>query len=166
MSIPNSLTPTSMTQRCRCRSTERRSRLSTTHCGHRVARHPADRATDRQVSPGLLPARRRSGVRDVLDQRPWRRGDGLQLCADGPHGLRATGSVGELACQLAATRPLQTSARTDVPSPNAGSGPVRRRGQLDQALLHRQRDRVSAVTCAEFAIGVDDVRPDRVKGDR
>ena len=46
---------------------------------------------------------RRPRLRDLLDEAPWRRGDGLQLRAHGPHRARAPGVVGGLAPRLAAT---------------------------------------------------------------
>ncbi len=51
----------------------------------------------------VLPARRRPRLRDVLDDPPRRRGDGLQLRADGPHGVRAARAMGGLARRLATT---------------------------------------------------------------
>ena len=53
----------------------------------RLARHVADRALDRQIPPGVLPARRRAGVRGLLDEWSRRRGDGQQLRADGFDGV-------------------------------------------------------------------------------
>ena len=61
------------------------------------------RAADRPVPPRVLPAGRRPRLRDLLDDTPRRRGDGLQLCPHGPHRVRAPGVVGGLAPRLAAT---------------------------------------------------------------
>ena len=57
---------------------------------------------DRPVPPRVLPAGRRPRLRDLLDDPPRRRGDGLQLRAHGPHRVRAPGAVGGLAARLAA----------------------------------------------------------------
>ena len=57
----------------------------------------------RPVPPGVLPARRRPGLRNLLDGTPRRRGDGLQLRAHGPDRIRTPGIVGGLAPRLAAT---------------------------------------------------------------
>jgi hypothetical protein len=43
------------------------------------------------------------GLRDLLDDLPRRRGDGLQLRTHGPHRLRTPGAVGGLAPRLATT---------------------------------------------------------------
>ena len=65
------------------------------------ARHAARRAPGRHDAPRLLPARRRPRLRDLLDDPPRRRGDGLQLRAHGPHRVRTPGGVGGLARRLA-----------------------------------------------------------------
>jgi len=69
-----------------------------------------------QIPPGVLSALRGSGVRDLLDQRAWRRGDALQQRAARPDGVRPAGDLGGLARQLAARRrwgrPLGPHERT------------------------------------------------------
>ena len=52
---------------------------------------------------GVLPAPRRPGVRDLLDQRPRHRGHGPQLRPVGPDRVRPAGGLGGLARRLAAT---------------------------------------------------------------
>ena len=68
---------------------------------------------------GVLPARRRPGIRDVLEQRPGRRGVGAQLRAAGHHRLRPAGDSGR-------TRPRAGpcgSARTAINSAPTGGRP-------------------------------------------
>ena len=45
--------------------------------------------------------KRRPGVRNVLDDHPRRRGNGLQLCAHGPDRVRTPGAMGGLTRRLA-----------------------------------------------------------------
>ena len=75
-----------------------------------IARQAADRAQDRQVPLGLLPARRQPSVRDLLDDRPRSRGDGQHLWADGSDRVWTAGDVGRLARGLAATLGRQQRA--------------------------------------------------------
>src|ERR1035441_2041674 len=89
-----------------------------------LPRHAPGRAPDRHDAYRVLPARRRPRLRNVLDDRPRRRGSGLQLRAHGPHRLRAPGAVGGLAPRLAAAmlhhahsrRPARLAARASVAS--------------------------------------------------
>ena len=80
------------------------------------------------VLPGELPAPRRPGVRDLLDQRPRRRGDGPDLRAAGPDRLRPPGDLGGLARRLAATlghrprAPLRTDGRPTAQWPRVAAG--------------------------------------------
>ncbi len=83
--------------------------------GPGLPRRAPGRAPDRPVPPGVLPAGRRPGLRDLLDQAPRRRGDGLQLRAHGPHRVRTPGVVGGLAPRLAAAC---TITRTDGGPPD------------------------------------------------
>ena len=88
--------------------------------GGALARRAPRRTPDRHDAPRLLPPGRRPRLRDLLDDLPRRRGDGLQLRADGPHRLRAPGAVGGLAPRLApggrSTAPTRGS--TDAPLPS------------------------------------------------
>ena len=73
------------------------------------------RSRTRSVPPRLLPARRRPGLRDLLDETARSGGDGLQLRADGPDRVRTPGIVGG----LAAGRPQErTNARTEGGPPD------------------------------------------------
>ena len=72
------------------------------YSAHASARHAPGRARDRPVPPGVLPAGRRPRLRDLLDDPARRRGHGLQLRTHGPHRVRASGAMGELALRLAA----------------------------------------------------------------
>src|ERR1035438_1215184 len=69
----------------------------------RLPRRAPVRAPDRLVPPGVLRTGRRPRLRDLLDDPPRRRGNGLQLRAHGPHRARTPGAVGGLAPRLAAT---------------------------------------------------------------
>ena len=80
-------------------------------------RGAAVRARDRVVPPGLLRARRRPRVRDVLDETPRRGGDGLQLRADGFDAVRPPGVLGGLTGGLA-----PGEARTSEPKRARPSG--------------------------------------------
>ncbi len=51
----------------------------------RIPRRAPGRAPDRLVPPRVLPAGRRPRLRNLLDETPRRRGNGLQLRAHGPH---------------------------------------------------------------------------------
>ena len=73
------------------------------YSAHDSVRRAPDRPPDRPVPPRVLPARRRPRLRDLLDETPRRRGDGLQLRTHGPHRLRTPGIVGGLTSRLAAT---------------------------------------------------------------
>ena len=68
-----------------------------------LPRHAPRRAPDRLVPPRVLPTGRRPRLRNLLDNPPRRRGDGLQLRAHGPHRVRTPGDVGGLAPRLATT---------------------------------------------------------------
>ena len=63
----------------------------------------ADAAAGRTLvrHAGLLPARRRASLRNVLDQRPRHRGDGPELRAAGHDRLRPPGDLGGFAGRLA-----------------------------------------------------------------
>ena len=92
----------------------------------------------RSIPPGVLPARWRPGLRDVLDQTSWCRGAGLQLRAHGPHRVRQAGELGGLTCGLAA-------ARTRDPDPGRGSGvaaPVGVAGRSTHLAMATARSRV------------------------
>ncbi len=79
----------------------------------------------------VLSARRRPGVRDVLEQRPRRGGDVTQLCAARHDGVRAPGGVGGLAGRLAGSvryrwRPVPASRAAHRAVGAPGGRPVRR----------------------------------------
>ena len=74
-----------------CPGTRRRTRSDTLLAGRQIG----------LMLPRVLPAGRRPRLRDLLDDPARRRGDGLQLRADGPHRLRTPGAVGGLARWLA-----------------------------------------------------------------
>ena len=57
------------------------------------------------------------GLRDVLDDPPRRGGDGLQLRAHGPHGVRTPGVVGGLAPRLATTVATRQQLHADERTP-------------------------------------------------
>ena len=82
--------------------------------GAGFARHLARRAPERPDAPRVLPAGRRPRLRDLLDELPRRGGDGLQLRAHGPHGVRASGGVGGLAEPAGRYRPIANNSRTDA----------------------------------------------------
>src|SRR5579884_2194981 len=83
--------------------------------GPALAGHPPRRPGAGSFPPGVLPAGRRPGLRDVLDQAPWSRGAGLQLRAYGPNRVRPARGLGGLAPGLAA-------ARAGHPDPRRASG--------------------------------------------
>jgi hypothetical protein len=58
-------------------------------------------AAAKPLLPRVLHAPRRACVRDLLDERPRRGGDGQQQRATGPDRLRASGGMGGLALRLA-----------------------------------------------------------------
>src|SRR5262249_22875873 len=97
-------------------------------------RHAAGRAAGRPVPPGVLPARRRPGLRNLLDDPPRRGGNGLQLRADGPHRVRAPGTVGGLAPRLATTVATRRGRR--YPGVR-GSGQCPRAALLGRITPHR-----------------------------
>jgi hypothetical protein len=51
----------------------------------------------------VLPTGRRPRLRNLLDDHPRRRGNGLQLRARGPHRVRTPGNMEGLAPRLATT---------------------------------------------------------------
>jgi Bacterial protein of unknown function (DUF899) len=80
--------------------------------GTRLRRRAPRRAPHRLDAPRVLPTGRRPRLRNLLDDHPRRRGNGLQLRTHGPHRVRTPGNVGGLAPRLAtavASRPEQQS---------------------------------------------------------
>ena len=90
--------------------------------GAALPRLPPRRAPDRPVPPGLLPAGRQPGLRDLLDEGPGCRGVGQHLRAAGPDGVRPPGTVGGVPGRLAAG--LGSRRRTPVPEERAPPRPV------------------------------------------
>ncbi len=76
-----------------------------------VTGHIARRAPGRRDAHRVLPAGRRPRLRDLLDELPRCRGDGLQLRPHGPHGVWPPGGVGRLTGRLADT-PDRQQTRT------------------------------------------------------
>ena len=72
------------------------------------------RAPYRHDAPRVLPTGRRPRLRDLLDDPPRRRGNGLQLRADGPHRVRTPGAVGGLAPRLATAVASRTGSNTRI----------------------------------------------------
>ncbi len=69
----------------------------------RLPRRAPRRAPNRLVPPRVLSTGRRPRLRNLMDDPPRRRGNGLQLRAHGPHRVRAPGVVGGLAPRPATT---------------------------------------------------------------
>ena len=74
-----------------CRGTQHSASLDALLVGRQIG----------HVPPRVLPTGRRPRLRNLLDDPPRRRGDGLQLRPHGPHRLRTPGAVGGLAARLA-----------------------------------------------------------------
>src|SRR5204862_6681124 len=105
-----------------------------------ITRATLRRAPARPVPPDLLPAGRRAAVRNLLDDAPWRGGDGLQLRADGSHRPRPAGAVGGLAGRVATTGPRDANAR-GTPRMEAVAGMARRTTDTAVATPRRRAPR-------------------------
>src|SRR6185437_15310478 len=84
---------------------------------------------------GLLPARRRPGFRDVLDNLARLRTDGAELRAAGPDRVRPPGVLGGLTGRLAEAvgrrrQPVPGRRTPDCPVAPPGSRPLRRPDQV------------------------------------
>ena len=91
--------------------------------------------------PCLLHPGGRPRVRNLLDEWPRRGGDGLQLCAHGPHKVRAPRAVGELTLRVAATVHLHADEqrRADMATRVARRTPDRSVAPPGSGALRRPR---------------------------
>ena len=91
-----------------------------------VPRHAPRRTHGRHDAPRVLPPRRRPRLRDLLDHRPRRRGDGQQLRAawtSPSTAARRRGRTRRTAGRRAEQSDGSNSASTDAPSPSGRASP-------------------------------------------
>ena len=144
-SSPTCIRATSPTRRSARGHTRRASATATSWAGRCPGIPPKAPSTrcwadaESAKCTSLLPARRRQGLRDLLDHPPRRRGDGLQLRTARPNRLRPAGDLGGLARRLATVAGdvppahQRTSHRPVVPPASRTNRRARGRGALSES---------------------------------